>query len=333
MVVELLDEPEVQDGTTSPEVETWEDDIEDLDDEDTPAGDETDSEEEPGESKDTEADADSRESDENAEKDTKGTENDDSGAEDSLRERAEQVGLTPEEVETLGDGLKVAVGVLESKQTVVDEIPESTSEKNEPEGEEETPFELEMSEDDFDPELVSAVKGVHEHHEKRYARLEAEVKTLREGNVRREQQAFEARFDDRIDSLGDDYAETLGTGSGIELDAGSSQMKMRVEIIEEMTSIQSRQMKAGRSALPEQQLFKQAVNRVCPDVKKESARKEIADKLKRRKGSMLNKPQSGEENLTPTQRAKRSLAAKMEAMGGSRDDWDVDEDEEDEFVG
>jgi len=143
-------------------------------------------------------------------------------------------------------------------------------------------------------------------------------------HIRAEQgRAEDARFDDHIAKLGDQYKEIFGAGSVSELDPKSTEFKNRAEVYRAMHSLKLGYQQLGTRLPSEGELFKRAVNSVFGDkiLSKTAAteRQKIAATLKKRSKQHIGRAthREGIDSRTGEQRAIDAVRAKLRDRGHS----------------
>lgn len=187
-------------------------------------------------------------------------------------------------------------------------------------------FRISLDSEVVEPVVQQAFDQVVERYESAISDLTEAVDMLL-GHVESEGRSRESeRFDGFVDSLGKDYQDLFGNGPTDVLRDGSVQRRNRDSVLDEMRALREGYGKIGRKAPSEKELFQRALRGVFGDKISSMARREIAGKLDRRSKSHINRPTSrSDRDLTPRQRAIRSVGSKMAEKGMG--DTDLEEAE------
>jgi hypothetical protein len=252
-----------------------------------------------------------------AEKTEEQTEEKPAVIDDALLTRAVRAGLDLSEAKTFGSAaaLSKTLDLLESRSGKETATTTDTA-TGEAKPFEVKPFEVKFeNEEELDPEIVKTVKGVNEHYAAQIGELNKHVagtvKALQDeiaslktqlGGI--SESAEVERFDNAINTLGDEYAELFGSGSGHDLDQKSAQFKNRVTLFNELATI-SKGIAASGKPMPQfKTIFQKAVaSAFGSETTKLSVKKAVSATEKRnsqvthRPSHRLGKPVSTEEKL------------------------------------
>lgn len=204
---------------------------------------------------------------------TSESEDADSGFDDELVERAQDVGLEPDDFASpsaLERMVRRIERTLPPEQAATISDP-PTSENGEP-----GKFELTLSED-VDPDLAKAVKAMNEHYHTQNMAMHKRMGQLQTGadRVAGEQQVHE--FDRLIAGLGDEWHDTFGKGPSRRLGTRSKAHIARKKLAEEI------EYRLGRGRGSDiEDVFEHSLSTVFSKQKDSMVRKTISKKMNRR---------------------------------------------------
>lgn len=249
---------------------------------------------------------------------------------------AADVGLTEEDLAAIGDeqAARRAVSALEKKIVNMgktmpeaeggeDEIPPDVKRKETKQtaaAVDDGDFKLKVSEEEFDPAIVADMKGIVNllnDQRKAVRGLVMAVGAMMESREAAESAAFDQDIDKAIGDLGQDWKETFGDKAYSELDrAARTKHEGYTKLMREMLVIVQGRAKAGLPELGVDRLVKKALPLAFPDKVKDSVRREISDKLKKREGQITRRPASKKGgDVHGEDVAVRNLAARMSEEG------------------
>ena len=186
------------------------------------------------------------------------------------------------------------------------------------------PFEVTLPDEEFDTQMVGAIKGINDHHEQR---MDGAMSRLDELEARQESQdaaVFQRFFDGACEDLGSNFETVVGKGPGRELSEESTEFKNRLKVVEQMNTIDAGRRNNGLPRLDENQVFKQAVRSVFGDEEVNFAKREIRNQARRRKSKIgarpTNRSGAAEDRIEV---AGARIAATQEAAGA--DDPEADD--------
>jgi hypothetical protein len=211
-------------------------------------------------------------------------------------ETGEAMGLSRSDVERLGEA---GVWKLAARQSKPKAEPEA---KKEPEKFEFKPFALELSEEDYDPKLVKAIKAMNEHNatmfqaaQRRLDELSSlssvkdQVDLLAQERANAQREQFIQWADGQFASLGEGWSDVFGAGSIAKLDQNSDAYKRRVALLNEVSvyadAKRSRGEPVDRDALFK--LFHTGMHQ--QDIQRIAGRK-TQDRLRNQKGQYQEAP-------------------------------------------
>lgn len=241
------------------------------------------------------------------------------GFTDDLLARAAYAGINPEQAKGFSSpaSLRDTVRFLEANRQ--NQPPPQGGQQSPAQKPAEPPKleDLTLDLDDFDEAGQAAFKKVADHFGKLKSHYEGQtqqlgqtVETLK-GLI--QHQAAERMFDEFdqfVVGLGKNFTDKLGEGDRFSGKISQEQGALR-------TAILSHAVKLAEGK-PIRGYYKAAVNAVLGDKSKELARKEVAEKLKKRSGSSVSRPtnrQSRDDHRTPEERAIANLRARRKERG------------------
>jgi len=239
---------------------------------------------------------------------------------DELTQRAKDAGLSDDDIKDFSQSqLEKVVSLLPKKEEAADQKQDGEKSDRQSESATDDEFKIELDEQLYDPDICKAMKSAAEQ----INAIKAELKEVSAGYKQAETANAERQFESMINSLGDEFNETLGKGSIDDIGPDSSQFANRCKVMEEMNAIASGYQATGKKLPSPQKLFERAVNSVFGDSIKSNIRKSIASQLDRRSSQMLHRGTAkSKPNMSPTQRAEAAVKQKLRDFG-------VDEDDED----
>lgn len=131
-------------------------------------------------------------------------------------------------------------------------------------------FDLDLSDEEYDPALVKAIKGMNAHYAEREKATRKELADLKKQLAQRGQADAQAesariieRFDEAVGKLGSEYEDVLGKGSRDEImRANPKAYETRLDILEQMDAIAETRVRSGRKPLSFETLFSRSANAV-----------------------------------------------------------------------
>lgn len=132
------------------------------------------------------------------------------------------------------------------------------------------------------------------------------------------QQQIEAQydeFDQRVNSLPEQYREAFGSGTRHTL-GNSPQMQNRIRLNQAMQIMSRGRQMNGLPPLGRDQLFKRALRAEFPELQEQSVRREVNDKLSRRYGMQTSRPSARQGSaLTPDEKAAHTVGEYLNKAG------------------
>lgn len=254
--------------------------------------------EEPGDASDPESDP---ESDEEETEELAETPADDDGAEahaadsiedisDELLDRAIAVGYELDDIRGFKDAASFERELTRVERFVArsqgkQSADQTASETDPPESKE--PDWDKMIEDGHDPDIIALQKTTWQ----RATAAEAEVRRLQDIERMRAATVESDRFDDALNSLGDEYEGIFGKGRRGEL--SGTETANRQKVYTTMAILKDGYQRTGQPVPKESELIQQAIHATFHKQAQEFARNEIKSKLKKSGKQALSRPRSG----------------------------------------
>lgn len=161
-----------------------------------------------------------------------------------------------------------------------------------------------------DEDFVKVVKGTKGVVKALQARIEGLESALQTQN----KEAYEERFDNWVNNLGEEFQDAVGQGTGREMDTKSAQYENRCKILESVNTLANGYQRTGKAIPSEKVLFNQALRLALGDTPKHKA---VEKKLAERSRQFVSRPQSraSRGGAPGTKRAYAAVSAKMREMG------------------
>lgn len=230
---------------------------------------------------------------------------------EELLGRAKDAGLSEEDAREFG-----SAKALEKHLTLIGKG--KPAEKKEDEAEEIPDL---PEDDDYSPEIVKGWKAM----KTRLQSLEAENKAFKTERIEHAQAERIRSFDNACDSAGEEYASILGTTKDAHK-KDSEFGKNRAKVFDEMHVLAKSYRESGKPIPEEKDLLKRALSNLFGEETQKQARKQIASKIEKRKGSILPRPTN---RTTPADKNDPDAGAKSFVKNFFKDKGGA-EDEEDE---
>ena len=176
------------------------------------------------------------------------------------------------------------------------------------------PFKLEEPEE-WDATTRKLVEDMNAHWAKqieKHAQQVMQVQQLLIGTLEMERQRAEQeyvnRFDQMCESLGEDWADVLGKGSGRKLDPRSTEYQNRVKLDQAMMAVAGAMRQAGHRPLAQDQLFKRSLQFAFPDKFEATIRARLLGQALQRQAQFTIPPtgRTGKA-MTPDERAQAAV--------------------------
>jgi|GEM_PF-3837393 len=181
--------------------------------------------------------------------------------------------------------------------------------------------------DDYGPEmkdLHSNVVGLHQWMQGELTQRQAVIDQMQQqmqmlgGYVANQIQLQRINaFDGFIAELGDDWADTLGKGGSLDLPADSQERKARDAIWDAQEAILAHAQMTQQPPPSPRELFNRARRMVYGDKIETEARRKVLKMVRDEQGRFTARPTHREmrSNLSPDERARRAVAAKLREKG------------------
>lgn len=125
-----------------------------------------------------------------------------------------------------------------------------------------------------------------------------------EDRLRQVQDQYLDSFDKRVESLGEDFKDLFGSGSGKALPRDSHELANRIRLDSVMGAIQQSRQQQGLTRLSEDEAFRRALVVEFPDRFEQSIRTKVAGQVANRQRQFTSRPTGRKtEGLTPEERA------------------------------
>lgn len=228
---------------------------------------------------------------------------------DELLARAISAGMSFSDAVSLNaDSLNHVVGLLENRTKQAEKNRDSDDEGDT----EDDPFASlpKLSADDYEPEVVKTFEKLTDIVKKQGEQLKQFQEQQQQ--VTQQQQAAYARnleqwFDTQVENLGEDFADSLGTGAYAELDRGSAGYANREAIADQMAVLLSGYGAQGKNPPPPEQLFKTAARIVLGDVFQQKDTGKLADSVRKQKHIQRAGGSKAKQTVTPEGEAAQAL--------------------------
>lgn len=184
------------------------------------------------------------------------------------------------------DQLRTVLEAMEKGQVSVTTPPETPS----AEEDEAKPFELSLSDEEYDPAIVKALKDMNAHYADQDKKRKADMAALQERLDKRERddqqaaaQEFTERFDGLIKGLGAEYEDALGKGTGAAVKKKNAKAyAAREEVLTHMDVLAEVRQRNGKPPLKLETLFRRSVDTALSEHKQRIASKTRGKKLDKR---------------------------------------------------
>ncbi len=133
---------------------------------------------------------------------------------------------------------------------------------------------------------AKAVSPVNEQ----VAQLSERFQALEQFRLQAEGERIEQEFDGLFNSVGAEYADAFGKGTGRELRADSKELQTRKELVQEMFALRDADERFGRPPMTNKQLFNRALAVRFFDKSKDLAVKQVKAEVAQRKSQSVAKP-------------------------------------------
>jgi len=231
---------------------------------------------------------------------------------DELLDRAVAVGYELDDIRDFKDAKafeKELARVERLQQRLQGVKGEKNTPATEPEPESTEPDWDKMIEDGHDPDVIALQKSSWQ----RATAAESMVRQLQQVELQRAALAASDRFDDTLNSLGDEYAPILGKGRLADLRTSSPEVAAnRQKVYSMMEVLRNGYQQSGQPVPKESELVQQAVQASFVKQSQEIARNAIKRQIKNAGSQALSRPRSG---------SSRELAGPDRALQKEREFW------------
>lgn len=178
-------------------------------------------------------------------------------------------------------------------------------------------FELKLSEEDYDPEVVKQLKAMNSHYAKKFAGMQQRVQ-------QQERKEIGERVERLFSGLGEEFADEIGKGETEKMDRAGKQFKSRVQVLQQMDALALGYKQAGMDVPSEDELFKRATRLAFGERYESIARKKLSQQLDTRRGGMVQRPTNREmrerSHSSPEAQAAAAVKAKLKSFGDATDE-------------
>lgn len=185
-----------------------------------------------------------------------------------------------------------------------------------PQGSDEYGFQLPptASGEDWDDDTKTLVTALNAQTQKLLSARDAQIQQQQQAmqqyqaqQQQRNQQQYIEQFDGIVNELPEEWAPLLGQGRIFELSPQSMPFQNRVHLERTMTALQDGHARAGRAAMPFDELMVRALPVAFPDHHKAAVTHQVVEAVQQQQNKMSARPgRRKESQMTPQQRAVRS---------------------------
>jgi hypothetical protein len=171
---------------------------------------------------------------------------------------------------------------------------------------------------DFDDNLVNEFDTISRHFE---SLLDERINTLSHSLnqvalrlIEKDVASETSWMDEKFNSLGDEWTESLGKGTFNTIDRNSAQFRNRSDIAVQMQAIRTAYEQSGQRPPSKDEMFERARRAVLGDQIEKAVRKNIAASIDKRKTMSTSRavPKKGADtNLSADERAIKAVAEKL----------------------
>jgi methylphosphotriester-DNA--protein-cysteine methyltransferase len=263
-------------------------------------------------------------------------ENDSEYFNDDLVSRANEYGLTVEEMQALGSNemLEAHIKLLDKQflkignesinnnknnSNITNDNPSNTGVKPVNLDNVNTGFKVNLNPDVYEKDLIDSFEGLNNFYQEKISTIEKtfeeKFKAIEEREQKRELEFLHDSFDEMVNSLDDSFKEKLGKGTRFEIDNNSEAFKNRVKLLENMNALTAG-FKAMNKQIPNfETLFKKALNMEYSDLNKKTVRQDIAKQLNKQNNRMTLPPTNTNKTLSSREKAIKHLQERLDEMG------------------
>ncbi len=168
----------------------------------------------------------------------------------------------------------------------------------------------------YEPEVIASfdkMRDAIQEQQKVIEQLKQETQVSQANQSAQAERELVAWFDGKVAGLGKQHTKTLGEGSHGSLNQGSSQYAKREEIVDHINLLSAGYASTGREAPPLDTLFDQAAKFVLQDEIGSIKEKKLSDRLSKRAGQHLARPNSEKVGTLETAEAsEKELVSKID---------------------
>jgi hypothetical protein len=157
-------------------------------------------------------------------------------------------------------------------------------------------LELDLKEDELDPDVVSALQKITNHYNEQLAEQNKQVEQMQSalGGYTEEQEAqvdaaYEQGWDSWFSGLSDQFGGVFGSGRMRDL-SDRSHGSARLEIEQTSRSLFDNDVQNGRNPLPMEAYAQRALRSIYPDKIDQQTRQTIRDEANKRRGQAIRRP-------------------------------------------
>ena len=168
----------------------------------------------------------------------------------------------------------------------------------------------------YEPEVIASfdkMRDAIQEQQKVIEQLKQETQVSQANQSAQAGRELVAWFDGKVAGLGKQHTKTLGEGSHGSLNQGSSQYAKREEIADHINLLSAGYASTGREAPPLDTLFDQAAKFVLQDEIGSIKEKKLSDRLSKRAGQHLARPNSEKVGTLETAEAsEKELVSRID---------------------
>lgn len=177
--------------------------------------------------------------------------------------------------------------------------------------------------DGLDPELVQTVDALNAHYGDLAVQQYNEITALKQAMGFLVQKANEdaaasvvQEFESFVSGLGSNYEGLFGKGHGRDLDPRGKEYGNRVKLLQKADTFAAGYRARNQRVPDPRTLYQEALHAVFGNEIKQTARRELAEKVQRRQGQALSRPTHRHNGaIDPTQAAIAAVAEEMRKQG------------------
>lgn len=210
----------------------------------------------------------------------------------ALEKRARDLGLSRGEIESFSSerDLQAAINLLEnSRKYIASQEPvRNREEESEPDSGEWKPYDIKLSKDDIDEQLINELQSMNKHNADAIKSLTNHIAEIHQYLNRTRQEEMFRWFDNKIQSLPEEYQKYLGSGSTFSYGDDTSEFRYRSNLIQAIA-----ERAARRTDLTLDQIFERELRAELSDVIDRDRKR--AEAIQRQKEASLMRPTPQQE--------------------------------------